>query len=77
MRVCHKAKASISVPQGRRERFSGMFSTIRLYMKVELSSNYAVVSDVVPCMICLIYAPRNMQAVGEILLHRLKISRKV
>ena len=27
----HKTNASVSVPQGRRERFSGMFSTICLY----------------------------------------------
>ena len=35
------------------------------------------VSDVVPCVICLIYAPPNVQAVDEILLHHLSISRKV
>ena len=45
-----------------------MFSTICLYIKVELLSKYVVVSDVVSYMICVIYAPLNVQAVGEILL---------
>ena len=55
------------------------YVTICLYMKKlgTLLSKYVVASDVVPCMICLIYAPQNVQAVGEILPHHLNISRKL
>ena len=45
--------------------------------KVELFSKYVFVSAVVPCVICLIYTPPNVQAVGEILLDHLNISRKM
>ena len=55
MLVYHKTKASLSFPQGERERFSGMFFSICLSMKFKVYPKYVVVSDVVSCVICLIY----------------------
>ena len=71
--VHRELNASLSVPQARLECFSGMLSIISSCMKTELFSKYAIVSDDMPCGYCLIYAPRNVQAVGETLLHISKI----
>ena len=46
MHAYHKTKASLSVPQGRRERFSDMFSTICLYMKIW------IILQVCGCFLC-------------------------
>ena len=43
---------------------AGETVSVVCFPQVELFSKYVVVSDVVPCVICLIYAPPNVQAIG-------------
>ena len=48
MHAYQKTKANLFFPQGGRERFGGMFSTICLYMKVELFSKYTADPSICP-----------------------------
>ena len=68
-----EANASLSFPQGQLKCFSGMFSIFAHAWKAELFSKYAIVSDDVPCGYCLVYARRNVQAVGGTLFHLSKM----